>query len=132
MWGGWGEGQGCLPLKPTDPPPPPPSLPPRPLVAQPPRVLLSVAAAEAVGDRQQWGQRPGEEAEAATLVAELAEDGAQLQGLVKRRLELRNRGKDAAEAAPRAAGRQAEMFSAATPCAARDIVARILEKVIKN
>ena len=65
-------------------------------------------------------------------LAELAEDGAQLQGLVKRRLELRNRGKDAAEAAPRAAGRQAEMFSASTPCAARDIVARILEKVIKN
>ena len=52
-------------------------------------------------------------------LAEQARDGAQLQALVKRRLELRGQGKDGPDAGRRAPGREAGLFSAARPCAAR-------------
>ena len=66
-------------------------------------------------------------------MAELAKDGRQLQALVKRRLALRNQTKDLLDVSRRMDERQAGILSSlAGSSAARDIVAAILEKIIKN
>ena len=66
-------------------------------------------------------------------LAELAKDGRQLQTLVKRRLDVRSQAKDGPDAGQRPSEpRIKELSSFAKPCAARDIVAAILEKIIKN